>query len=86
MSGVGITYLWPSKEFPTFIRLEGIRGDYEIYTPERTCFGLEPNWPKVPDELPGTDCPAWQCSECNELFEKGANYCSRCGAKVINNG
>lgn len=37
MSGVGITYLWPSKKFPPFIRLEGKRGDYEVYTPERTC-------------------------------------------------
>lgn len=37
MSGVGITYLWTSKEFPPFVRLEGRRGEYEVYTPERAC-------------------------------------------------
>lgn len=34
--------------------------------------------------LHGTDCPAWLCSECGELFEEGTNFCSNCGAKVIN--
>lgn len=33
--------------------------------------------------LDGTDCPAWLCSECGELFELGANFCSNCGAKVV---
>lgn len=46
---------------------------------ERTCKGIDVN-----DELHGTDCPAWMCSECGELFEAGAKYCSQCGAKVVN--
>lgn len=33
--------------------------------------------------LHGTDCPAWLCSECGELFELGTNFCSNCGAKVV---
>lgn len=37
MSGVGITYLWTSREFPPFIRLEGKRGDYETYYPSQLC-------------------------------------------------
>lgn len=45
---------------------------------ERTCKGIETN-----KELSGTDCPAWLCSECGELFEAGAKYCSQCGAKVV---
>ena len=36
--------------------------------------------------LPGTDCPAWLCSECGELFERETNFCSNCGAKVVGNG
>ena len=47
---------------------------------ERTCKGIDVN-----EELSGTDCPAWMCSECGELFEAGAKYCSQCGAKVIDN-
>ena len=35
------------------------------------------------EELHGTDCPAWKCSVCNELFEEGVSYCSQCGAKVV---
>lgn len=44
---------------------------------ERTCvpFDAETN-------LSGTDCPAWICSECSQLFEAGAKYCSNCGARV----
>ena len=45
---------------------------------ERTCIPKDPN-----DELPGTDCPAWECSVCGELFEQGAKFCSQCGAKVL---
>ena len=44
---------------------------------ERTCKPTEPA-----RCLDGTDCPAWLCSECGELFELGANFCSNCGAKV----
>jgi hypothetical protein len=33
--------------------------------------------------LSDTDCLAWECSECGELFEAHANYCSNCGAKVV---
>lgn len=35
------------------------------------------------EHLSGTDCPAWECSKCGELFEAGANFCSNCGARVI---
>lgn len=35
------------------------------------------------EHLSGTDCPAWECSECGELFEAGVNFCSNCGARVI---
>lgn len=41
MSGVGITYLWSNKEFPPYIRLEGKRGEYEVYTLEQTCSLIE---------------------------------------------
>lgn len=73
MSGVGITYLWLGKEFPPFIRLEGKRGDYEVYTPERTCHDTDENdWHFV-------------CSACG--YEQNGyeqwNYCPNCGAKVI---
>lgn len=46
---------------------------------ERTCRPIE----MICETLPGTDCPAWKCSECGELFEEGARYCSQCGAKVV---
>jgi rubrerythrin len=46
--------------------------------PERTCRPKE--WLSF---LSGTDCPAWECSECGDLFEAYANYCSNCGAKVV---
>lgn len=45
---------------------------------ERTCMPTESG-----RCLHGTDCPAWLCSECGELFEQGTNFCSNCGAKVI---
>jgi Lar family restriction alleviation protein len=45
---------------------------------ERSCKPSEPQ-----KCLSGTDCPAWKCSECDELFELGASYCSNCGAKVV---
>lgn len=50
----------------------------EVFRPERTCKAY--NTHKC---LSGTDCPASLCSECNELFEEGAKYCSNCGAKVV---
>ena len=46
---------------------------------ERTCRPIE----MICETLPGTECPAWKCSECGELFEEGARYCSQCGAKVV---
>lgn len=66
----------------------GARGDYYIMKAnaikawntrhESTCH------PKDKCEhLSGTDCPAWECSECGELFEAGVNFCSNCGARVI---
>lgn len=87
MSGVGITYLWASKEFPPFVRLEGRRGDYEVYTPERTC--------KV------ESCCAYTYDFSPEIYyefemqcggsfdwndEEPPNYCPNCGAKVVNDG
>lgn len=74
MSGVGITYLWISREFPSFVRLEGKRGDYEVYTPERTCHTVE-------------DIGLLHCSECGGGAEKRLwaywHYCPNCGAKVV---
>ena len=73
MSGVGITYLWASNEFPSFVRLEGKRGDYEVYVPERTCENL-------------SNTNYFHCSECNERTyssEDEFNYCPNCGAKVV---
>ena len=84
MSGVGITYLWAGGTFPPFIRLEGKRGDYEVYVPERTC------------RIENTN-GEWRCSCCgemvgcddpwNELFINGNavelwNHCPNCGARV----
>jgi len=45
---------------------------------ERTCKGID-----TFEELSGTDCPAWKCSECGELFEIYGHYCTNCGAKVV---
>lgn len=77
MKGVGITYLWLGKEFPPFIRLEGRRGDYEVYTLERTCHGIM------------VDCndgllPPFRvyCSECDDEWGFTPNYCPNCGARV----
>ena len=68
MRGVGITYLWASKEFPSFVRLEGKRGDYEVYVPERTCHVAM----------------FQTCSECGaQLDGIYGNYCPNCGAKVV---
>lgn len=72
MSGVGITYLW-TKTFPPFIRLEGRRGDYEVYVPERTCSLIE-------------DGDSLHCSNCGGAAEEQSwaywSYCPNCGAKV----
>ena len=74
MSGVGVTYLWLSKEFPPFIRLEGKRGDYEVYTPELTCNLIE-------------DGDLLHCSNCGGAAAKRSwarwTYCPNCGAKVV---
>lgn len=74
MSGVGITYLWVSKEFPPFIRLEGKRGDYEVYTLERTCRNTQSDFD-------------FMCSECGKCVDNGRiigfNYCPNCGRRVI---
>lgn len=40
---------------------------------------------KIDVNLPGTDCPAEECSACGELFEEGANFCSWCGRVVYRN-
>ena len=87
MSGVGITYLWTSKEFPPFVRLEGRRGDYEVYTPEQTC--------KWELEHSGTLYDKWRCSKCGYLFveprcdhgytDLEPNYCPNCGSRVLRN-
>ena len=78
MNGVGITYLWTKKTFPPFIRLEGKRGDYEVYVPERTCHNI-------------SDDPCWyECSSCKctcsiDYLGGGLgspNYCPSCGARV----
>lgn len=65
------------------------RGDYHMCAEdaaiawntrdERTCRPIETS-----KCLSGTDCPAWLCSECGELFEEGARFCSNCGCKVVN--
>lgn len=74
MSGVGITYLWSNKKFPQFIRLEGKRGDYEVYTLERTCHLVE-------------DDGLIHCSNCGGVAEKQSwaywKYCPNCGGKVV---
>lgn len=49
------------------------------YVKQRTCRPIKNAY----TYLPATDCPAWECSECGELFEEGARYCSQCGAKVV---
>lgn len=85
MSGVGITYLWVSKEFPLFVRLEGRRGDYEVYVPERTCHDTG-------------ESRLFRCSECGfgiedaYLADEGAygleldfvRFCPSCGRKAVN--
>lgn len=74
MSGVGITYLWLNKGFPPFVRLEGRRGDYEVYKPELTCNLIE-------------DGDSLHCSNCGGAAEKQSwvywNYCPNCGARVM---
>ena len=82
MSGVGITYLWLSKEFPPFIRLEGKRGDYETYVPERTC--------SIEHAKGGAMYDVWRCSACGYEYAESVadesivqNYCPNCGAKAV---
>lgn len=45
---------------------------------ERTCVPFDSE-----TTLSITNWPALICSECSQLFEAGAKYCSNCGAKVI---
>lgn len=33
-------------------------------------------------EIHGTDCPAWECGHCGELFENGGKYCTQCEYKI----
>lgn len=82
MSGVGITYLWVSKEFPPFVRLEGKRGDYEVYTPERTC--------RIEHVKGGAMYDVWRCSACGYEYAESVsetsivqNYCPNCGSRVV---
>jgi len=70
MSGVGITYLWTKKEFPDFIRLEGKRGDYEVYVRRETCHDT------------GMRHPGWTCSCCGYEANYATSYCPGCGAEV----
>lgn len=73
MSGVGITYLWAGKTFPSSIRLEGRRGDYKVYVPEQTCNLIE-------------DGDSLYCSNCGGVAEEQSwaywSYCPNCRAKV----
>ena len=88
MSGVGITYLWITKEFPSFVRLEGKRGDYEVYTPERTCrveskIFIEGEYVPSPYYEYEMECggqfrwdevePPTYCPECGGAFHKTPN-------------
>ena len=59
-------------------KVESVEIECDVYVKERTCKPTEPE-----RCLDGTDCPAWLCSECGELFELGAKFCSNCGAKVV---
>lgn len=47
---------------------------------ERTCHAIDKG-----DCLDGSDCPAWECSECGAVQPDDftAYYCPNCGAKVI---
>lgn len=91
MSGVGITYIWASNGFPSFVRLEGKRGDCETYYPLQLC-RIVTAW-KDSDFV---DDVNYKCSECggyipvyernpDDYFEiiSAANYCPNCGAKVV---
>ena len=84
MSGVGITYLWLSKEFPPFIRLEGKRGDYEVYTPERTC-EIESSF--LNDFTSEHECWYEFEMQCGYRFTwdemEPPRCCPNCGAKVV---
>lgn len=78
MSGVGITYLWASsREFPQFVRLEGKRGDYAVYVPERTC---------KPETVSVSYCEDTViCSACKTVCDdlESFYYCPNCGSKVV---
>ena len=86
MSGVGITYLWPNKKFPPFIRLEGKRGDYGVYTPERTCRFIDDSDGEFPPKCSacGYEPSIYECSWLGDGgYEFEGNYCPNCGAKVV---
>lgn len=82
-SEVGITYLWPSKKFPSFIRLEGRRGEYEVYKPERTCefVGDIEHPPKCSVCGWQPDIYDYEWMEDDE-YEYNGNFCKECGALV----
>lgn len=84
-TAVGITYLWSIKEFPTFIRLEGKHGEYEVYTPERTCQLISHEVFELPDSLKDVDFEmhVYKCSECGEPMFSNYNYCPNCGGRVM---
>ena len=89
MRGVGITYLWASKEFPPFVRLDGKRGDYEVYVPERTCHNVHEY--RDSNGVIHRDARIFKCSECgfkvNDFYgddeQSFPRYCPNCGRKVI---
>ncbi len=37
----------------------------------------------TPQNIPGTDCPAGKCSQCNELVPNDSIYCCYCGARFL---
>ncbi len=77
----GTTFIWAHKEWPDFIKLEGKRGDYETYFPERTCYDKN----KSARER-GAILFLWRCSNCDESYDTEMdrlNYCPNCGARVV---
>ena len=71
---------WTDKEPPKYCPYCGERVEVE----KRQLAYVHTCRPKYTGKnLPGTDCPAWECSSCGELFEASASYCSQCGAKVV---
>lgn len=81
MSGVGITYIWASKGFPSFVRLEGRHGDCEVYTPERTC---RFDWALAKNGWADHTCSNCGYTRNTDIHVSlGYKYCPNCGARVI---